>query len=373
VAAAPRLRHNVRAMDARSLLAWYRRVARDLPWRRTRDPYAVWVSEIMLQQTQIATVVPYFERWMRRFPDVKALARAPLDAVLKSWEGLGYYARARNLHRAAKEMAEPPRDSEGWREVPGVGPYTAAAIASICFGERVPVFDGNVRRVLSRLEARDVTGPPPVPRGKPGDYNQALMELGQRICRPRNPLCGDCPLGKRCAARRKGEVDRWPVKKARKAVPHKEVSVGIIWKGERFYVQRRKEEGLLGGLWEFPGGKREQGETFEACLVREIREETGFSVDVGPLLGVVRHAYTHFTVELHAYHCFLRKGKGPGRWVTAAEAGALAMPKANLKMLAELARSGRPLPLRGRRARAPIPLDPRRGLPIIGPAASLPR
>ncbi|MFN3484627.1 MAG: A/G-specific adenine glycosylase, partial [Planctomycetota bacterium] len=178
-------------MRTAKLRVWFRRAARELPWRRTKHPYAVWVSEVMLQQTQVSTVVPYYERWMRRFPTVRALSRASLDEVLKVWEGLGYYARARNLYRAARELARRrwPRTAEEWRRVPGVGPYTAAAIASIVWGERVAVFDGNVRRVLSRLEGRDVASPPPVPRGDPGEFNQALMELGQRICTPRAPRC----------------------------------------------------------------------------------------------------------------------------------------------------------------------------------------
>jgi A/G-specific adenine glycosylase len=298
----------------------------------------------MLQQTQIATVIPYYERWMRRFPTVKALAKAPLDDVLKMWEGLGYYARARNLHKAARETKSLPKTAEDWRGVPGVGAYTAAAIASIAHGERAAVFDGNVRRVLSRLEARDVSEAPP-PRGKPGDYNQALMELGQRVCTFRGPKCDACPLGAGCKARASGEPERWPSKKPKKEVPHKEVAVGVIWDDGRFYVQRRKEEGLLGGLWEFPGGKREKGETFEQCLRREIREETGFRVDVGPYLTTVQHRYTHFSVELHTYHCFLKKGKGPGRWVTLEEVGKLALPKANLRILDELRRTGKPLAL----------------------------
>jgi A/G-specific adenine glycosylase len=290
----------------------------------------------MLQQTQIAAVIPYYERWLKRFPTVKALAEAPLDDVLKAWEGLGYYARARNLHKAAQGLKTFPTTSDGWRELPGIGPYTAAAIASICFGERAPVFDGNVRRVLSRLAAKDVAEAPPVPRVNPGDYNQALMELGQRICTPRKPLCRECPLGDQCASRRRGEMELWPTRKPKKNVPHKEVAVGVIWNGDRFYVQRREEDGLLGGLWEFPGGKREKGETFERCLAREIREETGFSVKVGPKATVVEHAYSHFTVELHAFHCVHKKGKGPGRWVTLEEVEALAMPSANRKILAAL-------------------------------------
>jgi A/G-specific adenine glycosylase len=336
-------------MRTARLRAWFRRAARDLPWRRTKHPYAVWVSEVMLQQTQVATVVPYYERWMKRFPTVRALARASLDEVLKVWEGLGYYARARNLHRAAREMRRWPRTAEEWRRVPGVGPYTAAAIASIAHGERAAVFDGNVRRVLSRLEGRDVGGPPPVPRGDPGEFNQALMELGQRICTPRAPRCGECPLAGDCRGRASGDPERWPSKKPRKEVPHREVGLGIVWRGGRFYVQRRAEEGLLGGLWEFPGGKRESGESFEACVRREVEEETGFRVTVGPLLAVVPHRYSHFSVELHAYHCFLRRGgagEAPGRWVTLEEAEGLAMPAANRRILESLRRSGRP-PERG--------------------------
>ena len=331
-------------MDVRKLLAWYRKGARDLPWRRTRDPYAIWVSEIMLQQTQIATVIPYYDRWMKRFPTVKALAKAHLDEVLKLWEGLGYYARARNLHKASREVKTLPTTSEAWREVPGVGAYTAAAIASIAHGERAAVFDGNVRRVLSRFEGRDVAEAPP-PRGNPGDYNQALMELGQRVCTFRAPKCDACPFSADCKARASGEPERWPSKKPKKDVPHKEVAIGVIWHGDRFYVQRREEAGMLGGLWEFPGGKREKGETFEQCLRREIQEETGFKVDVGPYLTTVKHRYTHFSVELHTYHCFLRKGKGPGRWVTIDEVSALAMPKANLRILDEMRATGKPLAL----------------------------
>lgn len=362
-------------MRTAKLRAWFRRAARELPWRRTKHPYAVWVSEVMLQQTQVSTVVPYYERWMKRFPTVRALSRASLDEVLKVWEGLGYYARARNLYRAARELARRrwPRTAEEWRRVPGVGPYTAAAIASIVWGERVAVFDGNVRRVLSRLEGKDVEGPPPVPRGDPGEFNQALMELGQRICTPRAPRCGECPLAADCRARASGHPERWPSKKRRKEVPHREVGLGIVWRGDRFYVQRRAEEGLLGGLWEFPGGKREPGESFEACVRREVEEETGLRVAVGPLLVVVPHRYTHFSVELHAYHCFLREKsarRAPGCWVTLEEAEDLAMPAANRKILEALGRSGRPLKGVGAGAAGRFVLDPLgRGTIIGGHAA----
>ena len=287
----------------------------------------------MLQQTQIATVIPYYRRWMRRFPTVRKLAAAPIDDVLKVWEGLGYYARARNLHRAARSMGRWPRSSEEWLKVRGVGTYTAAAIASIVGGERVAVFDGNVRRVLSRLEARDVSEPPPPPRANPGDYNQALMELGQRVCTPRNPKCVECPLAPECRARKRGRPDRWPSKKPSRAIPHHDVAIGVIWKRGRVFVQRRKEEGLLGGLWEFPGGKRERGESYESCLRREIREETGFRVKVGLHVTTVHHRYSHFSVELHAYRCEWRTGRAKGRWVRPSDLAGLAMPRANRRIV----------------------------------------
>ena len=222
--------------------------------------------------------------------------------------------------------------------------YSRPACQGETHGERAAVFDGNVRRVLSRLAAADVSEAPP-PRGNPGDYNQALLELGQRVCSFRAPKCDECPIAADCKARAAGLPERWPSKKPKKDVPHKEVAIGVIWDGNRFYVQRREEDGLLGGLWEFPGGKREKGETFEQCLRREIREETGFQVEVGPYLTTVKHRYSHFSVELHTYHCFLVKGEGPGKWVTLEEVEKLAMPKANLRILEEIRRTGRPLPL----------------------------
>jgi A/G-specific adenine glycosylase len=332
------------------LLKWFRAGARDLPWRRTRDPYAIWISEVMLQQTQIATVLPYYARWMRRFPDVTTLVKAPIDAVLKAWEGLGYYARARNLHRAAALLARDgfPTTRAGWEAMPGVGPYTSAAIASIANGERTAVCDGNVRRVVARLLRLEgeVSSSrigafleSQIPSQAPGDFNQALMELGQRVCTPRRPKCEFCPLRRVCRARRAGVQDRIPVKAARKRVPHYEIGIGVCFKGGRILVARRPENGLLGGLWEFPGGKRRRGESFPETVAREFREEVGVDVEVGEPLVTVPHRYSHFSVELHAYRCRWRRGRARPlensgvRWERPSRLAGLAFPSANRRIL----------------------------------------
>jgi A/G-specific adenine glycosylase len=304
------------------LLAWYDRAAADLPWRRTQDPYHVWLSEIMLQQTQVETVIPYFERFLAAFPTVQALADAPLDNVLKLWEGLGYYSRARNLHRAAQMIAHDmggvnPTTAEGWQQLPGIGRYTAGAIASIAFGEVAPVLDGNVIRVFSRLldlEADETQNDTKnqlwqqaenwMPDTRPGDYNQALMELGRTICKPRNPLCGQCPIREYCLAYQHGTQDERPVKTPRAVTPHYDVAAGIIWnKNNKLLIAQRPLEGLLGGLWEFPGGKQEPDESLPECLQRELREELAIEVRVGELFTVVRHGFTHFRITLHAFTC----------------------------------------------------------------------
>lgn len=336
--------------QVRRLLNWYRGHGRDLPWRRNRDPYRIWVSEVMLQQTPVETVIPYFERFVKRFPNLRSLAKADLEQVLKLWQGLGYYARARNLHRAARQLRRFPKTAEEWRRVPGVGSYTAAAIASITFGDPAPALDGNVRRVMARL----ANEPYPldarileqlnkcIPRSAPGDFNQALMELGQTVCVPIRPRCPICPLASACQARRAGTADHIPARRAPKEIPHHQVAVGVVWREGRVLVGRRPPEGLLGGLWEFPGGKIRPGEPAEACVRREVREETGCTVQVLAPLVTVKHRYSHFRVTLHALTCryvggrLRPRGTEALRWVHPDELQKLPMPAANVRILEAL-------------------------------------
>jgi A/G-specific adenine glycosylase len=309
------------------LLDWYELNTRRLPWRDNPGSYTVWVSEVLLQQTQVETVIPYFERWMKRFPDVETLAAAELEEVLSVWEGLGYYRRARNLHKAAKMIVnefggEIPEDAKVLESLPGVGRYTAAAIASIAFGADAAALDGNIRRVFARVSnlgvpARSAEGERRLwelaqaylPPGRGGDYNQALMDLGALICTPKLPDCPNCPLESICEARKLGIQDQRPIPSPRKKVPHYIVTAAVIHKNGSVLIARRPIEGLLGGLWEFPGGKLEEGEDMPGCLRREVEEELGVKVDVGGLLGVYNHAYTHFRVTLHAYNCTLAEGE----------------------------------------------------------------
>jgi len=310
------------------LLNWFDHHARDLPWRHDPTPYQVWVSEVMLQQTQVETVRGYYRRFLDRFPTVDDLAAAPQQDVLKLWEGLGYYSRARSLHRAARIVVDQhggvlPADVTALRRLPGIGPYTSGAIASIAFGIPAPAVDGNVRRVLARVLAL----PSPeqallegavrawMPADAAGPYTEALMELGATLCSPRAPRCLLCPWHTLCLAQQMGQPEAFPAPKPKKPLPHYDVVAAVTLRstsqadGVEVLVAQRCQDDMLGGLWEFPGGKLEPGETLPEALVRELREEMGIEVEVGEELIVVKHAYTHFRITLHALFSTLIRGE----------------------------------------------------------------
>jgi A/G-specific adenine glycosylase len=305
------------------LIRWYKKHSRVLPWRGHPDAYAVWVSEIMLQQTRVEAVIPYFERWMSRFPSVRDLADASEQEVLTLWEGLGYYSRARNLHQAARLIVDEhngyiPRSVDALRKLPGIGRYTAAAIASMAFSLDEPTLDGNIRRVYARLFNVEIPADSTegekllwslaaenLPKGKAGDYNQALMDLGAMICLPKNPRCETCPLKKECQAQKLGLQESRPVLKPKAEVPHyihaAAIMVERISNSLYALLAKRPSRGLLGGLWEFPNVPVSGDPTKE--LTKSIKSEYGIQIRKKESLGVIHHAYSHFTVEVHAFLC----------------------------------------------------------------------
>ena len=351
-----------------ALLRHYDRHARDLPWRAETDPYRIWVSEVMLQQTRVETVVPYYRRWLEQFPDVDRLASADVDDVLLAWQGLGYYRRAKNLHAGAAVVRERhggllPDSYEALRALPGVGEYTAGAVASIAFGEAVPAVDGNVKRVLARLHdepapggawLRRVAGEL-VDRDRPGDWNQALMELGATVCTPANPRCGACPVAEWCRARAAGTQAQRPAPRSKKEVPARTFVVAVVVDaGGRALVVRRPDDGLLAGMWAFPdtpldgGGKDATAEdghrgratataaTQAAHAVAEALD--GAAIRVGPGfwprdLPEVRHRFTHLDAT---YKPVLLAGEGADaenrRWIALAEPWPVALPVAQQKI-----------------------------------------
>jgi len=340
------------------LLQWFRSTKRDLPWRRTYNPYHVWISEIMLQQTQMDRGVAYFLRWIKRFPNVLAVSLAKEQEILKYWEGLGYYARARNLHKAAKVIVsdfggEVPCEHELLLTLPGIGPYTAAAIASVAGNYDVPVIDANVTRVYARLfdigepvkERRvqkriaEIAGEL-LPKGQARAYNQALMDLGGLICTPKNPRCSECPVAASCRALRKGTVAERPVLGAKKKIVTVHKVAGFIRWNEKIFIQQRKADDLWGGLWEFPGGQFEAGDPRHNVVPR-ILEDTGLSVSfVKPITKVIHH-YTHHKIFLHCFLCTLEEESSQivlasackYRWVNSDELDQFAFPAGPRKLL----------------------------------------
>lgn len=349
----------------RELLEWFALHRRDLPWRRNRTPYRVWISELMLQQTRVDQVIPYYARFLKRFPSLRSLAVAPRADVLKLWEGLGYYSRAVRAQETARHLLAArggrfPRTLEELLALPGIGPYTAAAVGSLALGLDAAVVDGNVMRVLARVMACDQDAGLPatrnlfqrwatqlLPPGRAGEFNEAVMELGALVCVPRQPKCPVCPLRSVCRARAEGRMESYPVAKKKEAVPHKLVGAGLVVnpRGELLIAQRH-EASMLGGLWEFPGGKQEPGETMPACIARELQEELGIAVEVGEHAVTVSHAFSHFTMDLHVHWARVRSGRPRAldcadfRWVRPDQLDRFAFGRADQKVMESLAAQG---------------------------------
>lgn len=335
-----------------------------MPWRGCGDPYKIWLSEIMLQQTRVDQAIPYFERFIEHFPTVYDLAAANQQNVLKVWEGLGYYSRARNLHSAAKRIVDQfdgnvPDSWDEINELKGVGPYTASAVLSIAFQKKYAVVDGNVIRVLSRFygiednvrstktkNSIQAHADNLIPDERPGDFNQAVMELGATVCTPSNPDCPDCPLQEGCVAYKTVKTDTIPYKSKKKKRPHHHIGVGIIKNpddnDDRVLIARRPDDAMLGGLWEFPGGKQEPGEGLQETVRRELHEELGVVVSIDKPFMKLDHAYSHFKITLHAYLCKLQKGTPKPqssqeiRWISIEKLADVPFPKANRRLTEKL-------------------------------------
>jgi A/G-specific adenine glycosylase len=343
------------------LLAWYAENERDLPWRRTYEPYHIWISEIMLQQTQMDRVVGFFVRFIRRFPDIGSLAEAGEDDLLKLWEGLGYYSRARNLHKTAKILAaqgaQLPVSYPQLLLLPGIGPYTASAIMAIAFNRPYTVLDANVERFFARL--LDLSTPVKVketialirnqvegllPADQPRAFNQALMEFGALVCKPGIPNCGSCPFQEGCRALQAGTVGDRPVLPKRKETILIKMACGLVRRNGRFLIQKRHADDVWANLWEFPGGRLKEGESPEQAMIREYMEETELAVIPVQKIATVRHSYMNYRVTLHGFFCDLLPDQGEpilhvaqeARWVEMEELAHYAFPSGHRKLIAYL-------------------------------------
>ncbi|MGM0588224.1 MAG: A/G-specific adenine glycosylase [Bacteroidota bacterium] len=347
------------------LLRWYDQAKRELPWRDIDNSYFTWVSEIMLQQTRVDQATPYFLRFIEHFPTVEDLAKADQQEVLKVWEGLGYYSRARNMHHAAQTVVNEfdgsiPDTYDEITQLKGIGPYTAAAVLSIAFNKPHAVVDGNVLRVITRLmgntgDIRKTTIKNEVQEfadnwldpERCGDFNQAVMELGATVCTPSNPDCENCPLQEHCTAYKTVQTDQIPYKSPAKKRPHHQIAVGVVKdEDDKVLIALRPDDAMLGGMWEFPGGKQEKGETLQEAVKRELKEELGIVVEVQSKIMSLNHSYSHFKITLHAYFCSLIDGDPTPdasqevRWVAIDELDDYPFPKANRKLTETLVQGG---------------------------------
>ncbi|WHH61499.1 A/G-specific adenine glycosylase [Petroclostridium sp. X23] len=334
-----------------NLLKWFDKNKRDLPWRKTKDPYKIWISEIMLQQTRVDTVIQYYQRFVKRFPAVKELAEADEQDVLKHWQGLGYYSRVRNLHKGAKMILKQyhgifPDTMEEIKKIPGIGPYTAGAVLSIAFNQPYPAVDGNVLRVFSRIMDihEDIAQASTVkliqekvkeliPQGRASDFTEALMELGALLCIPANPLCLACPLYEQCEARARGVQNDLPVKTKKQKPKKMHMVFCVVKKGEEILMIKNPANGLLGGLWSFPG--KEAGEKQDEEAVNQILEELKLNAIDIKKIGTARHIFTHMDWDMHIYQCAVKNKEKIDEehlWITKEEFGDYPIPKVYQKV-----------------------------------------
>ena len=340
------------------LLNWFNDNRRAMPWRKNPSLYRVWISEIMLQQTKVEQATPFFNKWIKTFPTLKSLTNASEQQILKAWEGLGYYSRARNIYKSAQIIKKQykgrfPRDPSAIESLPGIGAYTKAAICSISLNLDFAVLDGNVMRVLARYFCIEKNIDKSktqrflqniidelLPKGRAGEFNEAIMELGALICKPNNPKCYTCPIKKNCKSRISDKALSYPLKNKKNKIPHLIVGAAVIKDPKKgFLIAQRNKNKMLGGLWEFPGGKKEKNESIKECIIRELKEELNIKINIGSKISKFNHVYSHFSIELHAYHADILEGRPKGmegqlfKWVKLKDIKKLPYSKVDLKII----------------------------------------
>ena len=353
---------NIEHSFSSKLINWYYKKNISFPWRRTKCVYSIWISEIMLQQTKISSVIPYYNAWLKKYPTIYDVANSSIDNILKSWEGLGYYNRAKNFYNACKIIITKyngiiPNNKREFLTLPGVGPYTASAVMSIAHNIKTPAIDGNAIRVISRTN--EIIENYPKSKNKiysillkhlsscnPSDFNQAIMDLGRIICKPKNPSCYICPVSLHCQAYVHSTVDNFPIKIKPNVIPHYNVAIGIIWKNKKILISKRLKKSMLGGMWEFPGGKIKINETPKNCIKREVKEELNITVMPKNFIKKFNHRYSHFSITIKAFDCEFISGRPISlgceewKWINPKEVYSLAFPRANHNLFEYIQKKG---------------------------------
>ena len=342
-------------MMGKQLMNWYHKTSRDMPWRGTSNPYKIWISEVMLQQTRVETVIPYYIKWIHKYPTIYDVHNESIDNLLKAWEGLGYYYRVKNFKESCDRVCNEyngiiPQDYSKFIKFKGVGPYIASAVLSIAFNKPLVTIDGNVNRVISRYLSIDTNTPQSqkhisryllkqIHHLSAGNFNQAMMDLGRYICNSKSPQCVICPIQVNCTSYINNSTESYPVRLKSRKPPHYSIGVGIIFRDKKLLITKRDYKTMLGGLWEFPGGKKDKKESIKECVIREIKEETNIDIDIIKKLDNIKQSYSHFSVTIHPYLCRYIKGDikldGPidYKWVNQQYLDEYAFPRANKKII----------------------------------------